>query len=884
MFHTKKSYLWMTALMISTATALFAETPKPIYETTYKTDSSGKFVLDNIEPAVNGTLTPGATIIDTPIGKAMQLTRKLNNGLKLPASPKLELGNDFTISCWLYSNQWSSKESERAYRSQIYFSRSNWRLCCDNGQITMETYVGAKKHFFKLMTQKQMFAPKQWIHVAFVYSPSEKNFRIYLNGEQKAVRKNSVKIPPSNESVAPYPAPEIKPVLFGSLGHFFPFDGKIGRIRIYDKALTPQEVTEAERDIAEKLLNNLKDEAGKLSGNGELLKKINTLIETKNFQLKELLPIQRERDRLMSFKQFKDSVKGNLPLAYSVVDPLGPEVFFRDSALPQAGLNGKILIAAAQNEYEPASFLVKPLEDIDDFLPGIGELKSKNGERISPEAFDILLVKQIVSLDRMLKPNALIHDDNMLKVDPDKGKMWLRLNFKEGIKYLDVTTDKVDNISKSKMTLANYPLYDSKKILPVNLKSGVNQQYWLTLKTAKNMKPGLYESKIKLTGKGKTLATIPLKVRILPFTLPQPKTNYDLKREFTTAVYFFDVPGSGIPGAVGSINHTMPQNEQQFRATLRNLKEHGINHPTIIMGNYFPGWDSWRTKAPRSTANEEQEMKNMAYRLNIMKELGFPLKPLYLHTGGNIGFREFYKRSEHQAMLKDFITRGNALYRKILGHDEIYHYGLDEAEGERLVAEYEVWEDMAKYGAKVYTTIKKANTPLVAGRIAIAIAVHQPEKAMSKLMHDNGGQMWVYAQPFARPGNGYAHRKGYGYGVYFADYDGICNYSFNHWGWQTVPWSMYNVPSAELSYVMPKADGVVDTPGWEGYREGIDDVRYATKLRIDIDKALKGNNMSKKQIARQAENYLNTVNIDSPEFNASWTRYHIIDYILELNK
>ena len=189
---------------------------------------------------------------------------------------------------------------------------------------------------------------------------------------------------------------------------------------------------------------------------------------------------------------------------------------------------------------------------------------------------------------------------------------------------------------------------------------------------------------------------------------------------------------------------------------------------------------------------------------------------------------------------------------------------------------------MRKMGAKIYTTIKKANTPLVAGRIDVAIAVHQPEKATAKLMHDKGGRMWAYAQPWARHYSGYPQRKGYGYDLYFADYDGVCNYSYNHWNWQSLPWNMHNTSTPNLSYIMPKADGVVDTPGWEGHREGTDDVRYATKLRQEILKAKKGSNKVKKAKALKAERFLDTVNIYAQEFDPAWTRYHIIDHNLNL--
>jgi len=40
-------------------------------------------------------------------------------------------------------------------------------------------------------------------------------------------------------------------------------------------------------------------------------------------------------------------------------------------------------------------------------------------------------------------------------------------------------------------------------------------------------------------------------------------------------------------------------------------------------------------------------------------------------------------------------------------------------------------------------------------------------------------------------------------------------------------------------FVYPTVDGVIDTIAWEGYREGIDDLRYLATLRKAIGKAEK---------------------------------------------
>ncbi|MBP5181439.1 MAG: LamG domain-containing protein [Lentisphaeria bacterium] len=871
---------WVLPALFCALTGFCAASP--VFETTFLQDGQGN-VLDNVNKEYKGKLHKGASIVDAPFGKVLKLDKVLDNGAFFGKNPALAMEKDYTISRWLRVASWPEKKAKRGFGSLVAFQWGSLRLAAEKGGIAMQTHAGEKRNIlFKAETKGGIFDKGEWVHVALVWKVGE-GIILYIDGEKKAERKTSISTKAAPEKIAPPACPVTEGFLIGSLRNFFPFHGEIARVRLYNTALTPEELTQTEKDYVKILLLEMKKELSPVKGSEALVRRIEK--EAENPTLPALLFITAEKNRLVSFEDVKKKVKsaGDGSLAYAVVDPMGPVVYYRNTEFPQEGLNGKLLIAAAQNEYEPASFLVNPLRDIKGFLPVVEELKDRSGHVISPEALDIRLVKQIIGKDRLLSPDVLLHDDKMLKVDVENRQMSIRCSFPEGEKYIDVTPEKL--VKSVRATADKYPVHDSRTLQKLDLAAGVKVQFWVTLRTHEKMAPGLYEGRIALTGEGKTLARIPVKIRIFPFTLPEPAVNYDLSREFSVAVYFFDHEMSGTKEVkVGSLNHTRPLTEQQLKAYLINLREHGVRHPTIIMGNYFPGWNPWKTKgrqfAPRTTNGDKTRMEWMKERIRILRECGFTLNPLYLHTGGNVGFREFYKRAEHKKYLESFIREGNAFYKEILGHSNIYHYGLDEAEGERLLAEYEVWEDMRALGAKIYTTIKKANTPLVAGRIDVAIAVHQPEKATSKLMHDKGGRLWVYAQPWAGQPAAFPQRKGYGYGVYFAEYEGVCSYSYNHWSWENLPWNMH--VGRKLTYVMPTADGVLDTPGWEGHREGTDDVRYATKLRQEIVRAKAGSDEKKKARALEAERFLDTVDIDSLEFDPAWVRYHVIDFILDL--
>ena len=71
---------------------------------------------------------------------------------------------------------------------------------------------------------------------------------------------------------------------------------------------------------------------------------------------------------------------------------------------------------------------------------------------------------------------------------------------------------------------------------------------------------------------------------------------------------------------------------------------------------------------------------------------------------------------------------------------------------------------------------------------------------------------------------------------------------------------------------------MIDTLAIEGYRESVDDIRYATTLRLAIEKAQTG---SKRALALEAKAYLDALDF-SEDLDAVRTR--IIDYIVRLTK
>ena len=103
-------------------------------------------------------------------------------------------------------------------------------------------------------------------------------------------------------------------------------------------------------------------------------------------------------------------------------------------------------------------------------------------------------------------------------------------------------------------------------------------------------------------------------------------------------------------------------------------------------------------------------------------------------------------------------------------------------------------------------------------------------------------------------------RRNFGLLLYTANYDGPCDYIwYEAYG---NPWNDFdNLHYRDCNFVYPTVDGVIDTLSWEGHREAFDDVRYATTLRLAIANALEGGNARMQARAREAQEYLRSLDV-----------------------
>lgn len=124
-------------------------------------------------------------------------------------------------------------------------------------------------------------------------------------------------------------------------------------------------------------------------------------------------------------------------------------------------------------------------------------------------------------------------------------------------------------------------------------------------------------------------------------------------------------------------------------------------------------------------------------------------------------------------------------------------------------------------------------------------------------------------------------RQRHGMWLYKANYDATYNYIWYFESPYVNPWSEYiDATFRAFNFVYPTQTDVIDTIAWEGFREGIDDIRYATKLKQLAEEALHSGVSQRITVANEALNWLEET--DERSTNADLLRLEMIHYIMHL--
>jgi hypothetical protein len=117
--------------------------------------------------------------------------------------------------------------------------------------------------------------------------------------------------------------------------------------------------------------------------------------------------------------------------------------------------------------------------------------------------------------------------------------------------------------------------------------------------------------------------------------------------------------------------------------------------------------------------------------------------------------------------------------------------------------------------------------------------------------------------------------------MYKAHCDGTFNYIWYEGG-QNIWNDFTNKTFRCFNMVYPTQNGVIDTLAWEGFREAIGDIRYATQMKMLAEKAIASGNVDARYAGKRALQWLEWVDEKTADLNT--VRLEMINYILELQR
>lgn len=541
-----------------------------------------------------------------------------------------------------------------------------------------------------------------------------------------------------------------------------------------------------------------------------------------------------------------------------------------DRVIPSCPEN-LLAVTGCPGEYEPASLVVAatdrtPLEGV---MAECSELAGPEGAVIPPEAIDIRSVicwyvaandctitdNHVVRNTRVLRPELLCHDSRFMFSDHTEKANYIKLHLPEGERWSCVSNlhDEyfvIPNDEGHQLLADKYPVWDARELQPMMIPAGELRQYFLTVKIPENAVPGEYNGLVTVKAGEQKLADLKIRIQVLPFVLPKPG--------ILSSIYYKGMLGG--PGNIGAANYSDSKNPEQYLAEMINLKNHGVDNPSIFM------W--WR--------NPEIVKTLLPRTLEIRLQAGMDNSELFI-WGDNTGDP---KDKEGFAKLGRDVQRvleitSNRKY----GVKKVYFYGLDEAHGSQLMAERPAWELVHRYGVGVYVAGYDDASQLVGDLLDVSVQNGYPREGEAEAWHKNGHRVLSYFNPQSGVEHPTVYRRNFGLLLWQYDYDGAMNHAYQ--ACYGHPYNDFDAYCRDEVMAYPTADGVIDTLEWEGYREGIDDLRYLRKLQECLSQA--AGNPAKAEAAERATQYLAELkktrlfNLEPEEI-----RQEIIAYILEL--
>ncbi len=546
------------------------------------------------------------------------------------------------------------------------------------------------------------------------------------------------------------------------------------------------------------------------------------------------------------------------PLTWWAVPPMGDIQRLPDVEPSDVPTGGVVRIRLAKGEYEPGSFVVKADADLGKVAFNLGAFTNEKGEAFPASQLDLKVVKvwyqnrnawfcYFGDTGFKLCPELLLNDEDLIRVDETKEANYARLTAPDGTvterwinppRQMDRRSNHWRESNPFQPMKANFR--DAPTLQPVTLAKGRCKQFFLTVHALADTPAGLYKGAIKAAG-----AEIPVEMEVLPFELPAPRSYLEPTKDFYVSSYNYL-----------RIDHVMQQNGndrdlavRQLTAILRDQVEHNQNM-------------HWGLGDGADFDTVFGAMKEAGMRTDVV-------------MAGGVADRRFKAQDDLEAHAR----RLRAFYEKKMPGATVFLGFGDEPPQKWLMENRPVFEAYRKAGFKFVI----AGTDNVFHRNGYLYdwlnASQDPvEDAKPRLWNTIGSAhvAW-YSTHHVGPENPCFNRRQNGLAPYLSNYSALCNYA-HHLG----PYNDDSTTYRPMVFAYGIYDGVIDTLQWEGFREGVDDIRYMT-LMCELARTARDSGDSViDEEGRKALLFLGGV--DKAHDDQDYVRGEVIRHILHLRK
>ena len=571
---------------------------------------------------------------------------------------------------------------------------------------------------------------------------------------------------------------------------------------------------------------------------------------------------------------------GAKPVRHWAVEPMSDVVRLPDTEPKDGIADGVVHIVLAKNEFEPGSFVVQAAEkDLGKVSFTLGEFKSKEGKILPAAALDLKFIKvwyqnrnawycYFADIGDKLCPELLVNDEDIIRVDTKKKANFARLVESDGSQHeLWINAPyQIDTRNGGDYTWMDMHTFepmkenfkDAKTLLPVAMPKGEYKQFFLTVHATKEIPAGTYIGTVKMAdAAGAALGSIPVSVTVLPFELPRPKTYVRPDEDFYVAAYNY-IDWGLIKQYNGGNQELM---YKQYEVILRNSVEHNQDIHWV-----------------RANVASAEGRREALWTVDLMRKVGMRTDVL---LGGAAPTIRMWNRPKDAPPLtyRDFYTNGVEVVKfcdEYFGHHNVYCGFGDEPGAGWLVQNRPLFEGYQDAGLKFILAGWNqifAKNPFAMDWQNVGGSPENAELA-NKWNHLGLKSAW-YATMHVGPENPAFNRRQYGLLPYLAGYTAFCNYA-HHLG----PYNDNTRNYRPMVNAYGTGDGVIDTLQWEGFREGIDDIRYATLMKRLADKACASDDGATRRIGRKALAFF--ANFDKEAGDLAAARSRMVDFIMQL--